>query len=216
MKKRSRSKTALSREKILSRAVRLANRDGVDAVSMRTVAKALNVEAMSLYNHVKNKEDLLLGMVDRVVCEFELPKTNTHWKSAMRASVISTHEVLLANPWAAGLLISKVLTEDGMMRYSNACFGCLVEAGFSYAMADHAWNALNNHLYGFTLTAVNSPVDPADYAASAAEYEPLISEADYPYIRSMMRVIIDGEHSGVNDFTFGLDLILNGLEDKLG
>jgi len=102
-----------------------------------------------------------------------------------------------------------------MMTYSNACFGCLFRAGFSHELTDHGWNAINNHLYGFTLTELNSPVNSEDYAHIAEQYLPMVPEDKYPHIRSMMDVIIAGKHSGVNDFEFGLDLILEGLESRL-
>lgn len=211
----AKEKPSLSRHKVLQQAVELANRDGVAKVSMRAVASALNVEAMSLYNHVKNKDDLLSGMVDTVVKKFEKPCTELPWKQAMRQCVVSTHEELLKHPWAAMLLISRVNVEDGLMSYSNACFGCFVDAGFSYPMADHAWNAVSNHLYGFTLSEVSMPVSAKHYAQAAKQYLPMVPQSDYPHIYNMMQLIIKGDHSGVNDFTFGLDLILDGLEAKL-
>lgn len=208
------SKQSLSRDKILKKAIRLADQHGVSALSMRKLAQALGVEAMSLYNHIDNKEDLLDGMVDNVVAQFALPDESQHWKIALRTSVISTHDVLLAHPWVTLLLLSRIMTGEAMLSYSNAHFGCLLNAGFSHPLTDHGWNAINNHLYGFTLGEINSPVQPEDYAKAAVQYLPMIPEERYPHIRSMMQVIIDGEHSGVNDFEFGLDLILNGLEER--
>jgi len=182
---------------------------------MRKLAQVLGVEAMSLYNHIENKEDLLDGMIDFVVSEFALPKQNKPWRSALRQSVISAHDVLLQHPWAALLLLSRINTGEAMMTYCDACFGCLFRAGFSAPLTDHGWNAVHNHLYGFTLTEINSAVDPKDYAEAAAQYLPLAPIERYPHVRAMMEVIIDGSHTGVNDFTFGLDLILDGLENKL-
>jgi len=212
--KKRQYKSALSREKIVKKAIRLADRNGVDVLSMRKLARALKVEAMSLYNHVDNKEDLLDAMVDHVVAQFELPRIDNHWKPELRASIVSTHTVLLQHPWVTMLLLTRTCTGDVMMSYTNACFGCFLNAGFSHSLCDHGWNALNNHLYGFTLTEINSPIEPEDYSKVALQYLPMTSEERYPYIGSMMKVIINGEHSGINDFEFGLDLILNGLENK--
>lgn len=209
------SRQALSREKILKKAVSLADKHGVDALSMRKLAHALNVEAMSLYNHIDNKEDLFDSLVDWVVSQFQLPDENKHWKESLRRSVISSHDVLLKHPWATLLLLSRINTGDSIMAYSNACFGSLLNAGFSHALTDHGWNALNNHLYGFTLTEINLPINPDDYSKAAEEYLPMVPVERYPHIHSMMQIIIKGEHSGVNDFNFGLDLILNGLEGIL-
>lgn len=209
------TRAALTRAKIVKKAIRLADRNGVEGLSMRKLAQALKVEAMSLYNHIDNKEDLLDAMVDDVAAHFEMPDTDKQWKSTLRASVISTHDVLLQHPWVTHLLLTRITTGDAMMGYTNACFGCFLNAGFSHPLTDHGWNALNNHLYGFTLTEINSPIKPKDYSKAAQQYLPMVSEEHYPHIRSMMKVIISGEHSGVNDFEFGLDLILDGLEKKL-
>jgi len=214
-KNKRQTRPALTRDKILLRAVRLADRQGTQNLSMRSLAKALRVEAMSLYNHLENKDDLLDGMLDLVVRKFSLPDAALPWSLALRESVIDTHAHLLSHPWAATMLISRINTSASMMRYSDACYGCLVKAGFSYAMADHAWNAVGNHLYGYTLCIVNSPVNKADYSKAAEQYLPMVPADEYPYVHGMMQVIISGEHSGINDFTFGLDLILQGLEAKL-
>lgn len=214
-KKKRITKQPLSREKVLEKAISLADKDGVERLSMRKLAQALKVEAMSLYNHVKNKDDLLDAMVDKMVIQFELPDEQEHWKSALRSSVITTHKVLLKHPWVVLLLLSRVNTGAVMMSYSNACYGCLFRAGFSHALTDHGWNALHNHLYGFTLSEINSPLNPKDYSVAAKKYLPMVPEDQYPHVHSMMLVIIDGTHNGVNDFSFGLDIILDGLENKL-
>jgi len=201
----------LTRARILSAALKLADRHGVESLSMRKLATALNVEAMSLYNHVAGKEDVVDGMIDLVVAKFELPAIGGDWTAAMRVRAISAHKVLLAHPWAASLLMSRVTVGPAMLAWTNATVGCLREAGFSYPMADHAWNAIDNHIFGFTLQRVSAPVGPADYAAAAEQYLPMIPASQYPYLNAMASMIIDGSHSGVNDFEFGLDLILDGL-----
>jgi len=213
-RKKSASKQALTRDKVLKCAIQLADAQGVDGLSMRKLAKALNVEAMSLYNHVDNKDDLLDGMLDSVISEFKLPNETIPWREALRQSLISTHDVLLQHRWAALQLLSRISAGEAMMTYSNACYGCLYNAGFSHALTDHGWNALNNHLYGFTLSEINAVANPKDYAKTAEKYLPMVPKERYPYIRSMMEVIIEGSHSGINDFHFGLDLILDGLEKK--
>jgi len=202
----------LTQARILKAALKLADRQGVESLSMRKLAQALNVEAMSLYNHVANKEEVLDGILDSVVSEFELPDTGDDWKKSMRARAVSAYGVLLLHPWAANLLISRVNVGPAMLTWTNATVGCLREAGFSYAMADHAWNAIDNHIYGFTLQRVSAPIGPAEYAAAAKHYLPLIPANQYPYLNAMASMIVDGTHSGVNDFEFGLDLILEGLD----
>jgi len=209
------AKPALSRAKILTKAIRLADSNGLDALSMRKLAQSLQVEAMSLYNHVHNKDDVIDGMINSVVEQFVVPDVNKPWKQSMRTSAISTHKTLLNHPWAANLMITRVIMGEGMMTYSEACYGCLANAGFSYAMTDHAWNAISNHIYGFTLTQISSPLESSEYANAAEQYLPQVPKQTYPHIHAMMQLIIKGEHSGVNNFEFGLDLILDGLERKL-
>ena len=211
-KQRATPRVRLSRKRILRAAIRIADKDGIESLSMRKLARSLGVEAMSLYNHVANKEEALDGIVDIVVAEIEVPAIGADWKSVMRRRAISAHEVLLTHPWASMLIVSRVNVGPAMLRYIDATIGCLREAGFTYAMADRAWNAIDNHIYGFTLQTLNFPLDPSEYAEAAQHFLPLIPEDQYPYLRALSEQVIDGTHNGVQDFTFGLDLILDGLE----
>jgi len=211
----ARSRPSLDRPGILREALKLADELGVESLSMRRLALELEVEAMSLYNHVKNKEEILDGIVDLVAAEFELPDTTAHWKPAMRARCISAHQVLLKHPWAALMMFSRVNTGPALMTWANATLGCLMNAGFNCEMTDHASNALDNHLYGFTLQRVNSPIDPDEYASAAEHYLPVIKKELYPHLHAMATSISDGSHNGINDFNFGLDLLLDGLERVL-
>ncbi len=179
---------------------------------MRNLAQALGVEAMSLYNHVTNKEDALDGIVEIVAAKIDLPTIGDDWKAAMRRRAISAHQVLCRHPWAAMLMVSRVNVGPAMLRYVDATIGCLHEAGFSYKLADRAWNAIDNHIYGFTLQALNFPLEATEYVESARNFLPLIPQDQYPYLRELSQQIIGGTHNGVQDFTFGLDLILDGLE----
>lgn len=206
------AKKNLNREKILNSALTLADEQGIEQLSMRKIAQALGVEAMSLYNHVGNKEELIDGILDRVIAEFELPAIDLDWQAAMKSRAVSAHCVLLQHPWAALLMLSRINTGQSILRWTNATIGCLREAGFSYEMADHAANAIDNHIYGFTLYKVNEPVSPAEYADAARHYLPQISADTYPYLHAIATQIASGRHTGINKFEFGLDLILDGLE----
>src|SRR5437899_12798303 len=93
----------LSRERVLSAAITLADEGGIEWLSMRKLAEGLGVEAMSLYNHVANKEDLLDGIVEAVVGEIVTPSGETDWKTAIREIAVSAHETLLRHPWASPL-----------------------------------------------------------------------------------------------------------------
>ena len=109
-------------------------------------------------------------------------------------------------------MVSRVNVGPAMLRYVDATIGCLHEAGFSYKLADRAWNAIDNHIYGFTLQALNFPLEATEYVESARNFLRLIPQDQYPYLRELSQQIIGGTHNGVQDFTFGLDLILDGLE----
>jgi AcrR family transcriptional regulator len=202
----------LSRERVLQTALQLADAEGLEALSMRRLAQVLGVQAMSLYNHVTNKDDIVDGIVDRVIGEIELPDPAMEWKMALRQRSISAHAVLLRHPWATMPMVSRVTVGKAMLRYIDATLGCLQGAGFSLEMADHAWNAIDSHIYGFTLQALNFPFEPSEYAEAAKQGLPLIPAEQYPHMNQLTHAVIEGRYDGLHDFEFGLDLILNGLD----
>jgi AcrR family transcriptional regulator len=209
------ARAPLTRQAVLHAAVRLADEHGSAALSMRRLAQTLGVEAMSLYNHVRNKDDLLDGIADLVVAEMAPPAIGGDWKAALRARSMSAHEVLLRHPWATGLIGTRINVGPAMLRYIDATVGCLRAAGFSLPQADRAWNALDSHLYGFTLQELNFPLEPSDYASAAQHFLPLIPADEFPHMNALAQLVIDGKHSGIADFGFGLELILDGLERLL-
>jgi AcrR family transcriptional regulator len=214
-KKLARTRKPVSRAVVLKAAMRLADRQGVASLSMRKIAQAVGVEAMSLYNHVANKDDVLDALIDVVVGEFELPAIDGEWKVAIGRSALSAHQVLCKHSWAASMMLSRVRVGPASMAWSEANIGCLHAAGFDYPLADHAWNAIDNHIYGFTLQCINSPVKPEDFADAARQYLPMIPADTYPHLNAMATLIANREHSGINDFEFGLNLILDGLQRLL-
>jgi AcrR family transcriptional regulator len=206
------SPTPLSRERVLDAALHLADESGLESLSMRKLAQALGVKAMSLYNHVANKDDLLDGIIDQVVSEIEIPNLSVDWKTAMWQRATSAHAMLLRHPWAALALMSRVNVGPAMLRYVDTTLGCLREAGFSFEMADHAWNAIDSHIYGFTLQELNFPLEAAAYAEAAENFLSYIPPEKYPYLNQLSCHIIEGRYDGLHDFEFGLELILNGLD----
>lgn len=202
----------LSRDRVLQAALQLADREGLDALSMRNLAQKLSVQAMSLYNHVANKDDLIDGMVDLVVGEIVLPQITADWQSEMRKRSISAHQVLLDHPWATLPLVSRINVGPSMLRYIDATLGCLREAGFSWEMADHAWNAIDSHVYGFTLQELNFPIAAEDYATTAQAFLPLIPADQYPYLYAITQEVITKRYDGLHPFELGLDLLLAGLD----
>ena len=202
----------LSRERVLRMALLLADAGDIEAISMRKIAQALGVQAMSLYNHVANKDDILDGIVDLVISEIEVPDLTADWKVAMRRRSVSAHEVLLRHPWAAIVIMARVNVGPASLRYIDATLGCLINAGFSFVIADRAWNAIDSHLYGFTLQELKFPFQPEDYSEAATTGLPLIPAEKYPYMNALTLEIIAKKYNGISNFEFGLEIILEGLD----
>jgi AcrR family transcriptional regulator len=188
----------------------LADEGGIESLSMRKLGLALGVEAMSLYNHVANKDEILDGIVDLVSGEVAVPAAGGDWKSAVRQSAISTHEVLLRHPWACALSVSRPRVGTAKLRYVNWLIGCLRESGFSMQVAHNAMHAIESHTYGFTLQELSFPVDVEEMGPEIAAL--LLRQqimSDYPHISEMVQ---DSTHDDQVEFEFVLDLILDGLE----
>jgi len=209
---RNKPRKPLSRERVLRAAIALADGAGMSSLSMRNLARDLGVEAMSLYNHVANKSDLLDGIVDLVIGEIEAPSLTIDWKDAMRRRATSAHDVLQRHPWATQLIVSRVNIGPASLRYVEATLGCLRGAGFSFALADRAWNAIDSHVYGFTLQELNFPFEADEYAEVAGAYLPHISSEQYPCLHALTKLVSEKRHGGLQDFSFGLELLLDGLE----
>jgi AcrR family transcriptional regulator len=209
----SERRAPLSRERVLRAAIALADQSGLESLTMRRLGQELGVEAMSLYNHVARKDDILDGIVDLVLSDIEVPPTGTGWRTAMRQRAISAHEVLLAHPWAALLIMSRFNIGPGMTRYLDATLGRLREGGFSIEGALDAWHTLDSHLYGFTLQQLNLPFEVEESRQVSADVLGQITAREYPHV---VEVITEVMRSGrEEDFEFGLDLILDGLQRNL-
>jgi AcrR family transcriptional regulator len=203
-------RTPLSRQRVLRAALALADQSGIEPLTMRKLGQQLGVEAMSLYNHVANKDDILDGIVDLVVTEIDVPGQGTDWKIAMRQRAISAHQVLLRHPWAAMLIMSRFNIGPGMTRYLNATLGRLREGGFSIEGALDAWNTLDSHIYGFTLQELNLPFEVEATKQVSADLLRQLPAEEYPHL---VEVVTEIMRSGRDEnFEFGLDLILDGLE----
>ena len=212
MKSSKKTKKTLTPEKVVSKAMELADSGGIEALSMRKLAHTLGVTAMSLYNHVEGKENLIGLMLNQVVAEFESPEIGGDWQEMMRRRAHSMRRALLRHRWAPTLLISKIAIGDAIMHDHDTTVGCLVTAGFTYGQADWARNAIDSQVYGYTIQELNYPVAPEEYRAAAAQYLPMIPKQDYPFMHEAAVQIIDGKYDGVTRFDFGLELILDGLK----
>jgi AcrR family transcriptional regulator len=179
---------------------------------MRKLGQVLRVEAMSLYRHVANKDDILDGMADLVTGEFEVPAADVDWKAAIRSSVISAHQVLLDHPWAGSLIESRSSSGPARLRYLDAMIGVLAAAGFPMPIVIRAIMALDSHTYGFVLQEMAWPFDADGAAEAAATFAATLPANEHPNVRAMAEMVATAPHGVPVDFEFGLDLILDGLE----
>ena len=206
----------LSRERVLETAVTLADRHGIEWLSMRKLADALGVAAMSLYYYVPNKERLLDGMVDIVFSEIEPPSTDDDWKTAMRKRAISTREALGRHPWAVGEMEGRTDHGPANLRLHDAVLGCLRATGFSIEMTVHAYSVQDAYIYGFALQERDMSSETAnDFAAEAQRQMHAYADvlADYPHLVEVVGgYVAKAGYDYATEFLFGLDLILDGLE----
>jgi len=202
----------LSIDRVLRTAIRLADERGLESLTMRKLAEALGVEAMSLYYYVARKDDILDGIVDLVVREMELASEGADWKAAIRRSAISAHEVLERHPWACGLMMSPARVRPGRMRYIDSMLGRLREAGFSADLTDRAYHALDSHIIGSTLWEVGYSFGSEGIEDFATAFVRNLSVDEYPYLAEHVGQHIAKPPVGETAFEFGLDLILEGLE----
>ncbi len=151
----------LSRERVLRTAFDLTDADGIESLSMRKLAHALGVEAMSLYRHVRNKGEIVDGMIDLVFGEIGVPATHVDWKMAMRQRAIKARQVLARHPWAIGLMESRSTPGPATLQHHDAVIGCLRAAGFSIAQVAHAYSVLDSYIYGFALQQASLPFKTA-------------------------------------------------------
>jgi len=215
-RKRPSRQTPLSRELVLRAAVALADERGLAELTMRNLAKELGVEAMSLYNHVANKNDLLDGMIDLVFSEIDPPVAGGEWKAELRKRALSTRAALLRHRWAVGEMEGRTDHGPSNLRVHDAVLGCLLGAGFSAEATVHAYSVLDAYMYGFALQQTDmSSQTPEDFAREAqrqmTEYADAL--ADFPNLVE----VVGGHVAKVGydydtEFLFGLDVILDGLD----
>ena len=204
----------LSRERVLHAAVAFADENGIGSLSMRKLGETLGVEAMSLYNHVANKDELLDGMVDLVFSEIGLPSGGADWRTAMRQRAVSARRTLSRHPWAIGLMESRTTPGPATLRHHDAVIGSLRESGFTIAMAAHAYAVLDSYVYGFALQEASMPFHTAEETEEVVQMIlKQMPRDEYPYLTELAveHVLQPGYDYG-DEYEFGLDLILDGLE----
>lgn len=206
----------ISRARALQAAVELADREGLAALTMRRLAEALGVEAMSLYHHVKNKNEILDGMVDLVFAEIDLPAGD--WKEAMRRRAYSARATLLRHRWAISLMESRPTPGPKNLAHHDAVIGCLRRGGFSVPLTAHAYAVLDSYVYGFVHTELNLPFETtADTQAVASAIFDRLPPGLYPHLIELTKEhVLKPGYSYGSEFDFGIELILDGLERARG
>jgi AcrR family transcriptional regulator len=213
----ARRRAPLSRDRVLEAAVAMADEHGIEAVTMRRLAKALGVEAMSLYNHIAGKDELLDAMADLVMAEFELTSTGD-WEADLRALAASAHDALLRHPWAPSLIMSPPRVLDARMTYMEFLLGTLRDAGFSAELTYRGYHAVDSHILGFTMWQLGHrmPAGPIpEHMSSFLENFPYDT---FPHVGEHIRQHLADESpdATVSEFDFGLELILEGLKQMRG
>ena len=211
---RPKPRAPLSRERVLRAALVLADTGGIESLTMRRLGQELQVEAMSLYNHVANKEDILDGIVDLVFSEIAVPPGRADWKTPMRRRAVSAHEALLRHPWATSLMQSRTRPGPATLRHHDSVLGILRKAGFTLIMAAHAVSVIDGYIYGFALQQVNMPLrTPEQVAEVAGNILRQLPADEYPHLAEMITEhAMQPGYAYAEEFEFGLDLILDGLE----
>ncbi len=211
------SREPLTRERVLRAAVSLADENGIDSLTMRELGLRLGVEAMSLYNHVANKDDILDGMMDIVVSEIDLPSDPVDWKEAMRRRAVSAQSVFSRHPWASGLIDSRESSGPARLHYFDWVLGTLRQAGFTLEVAARAFSLLDSYIYGFGRQQLNMSVDGDMKPEEIAElFLKAIPADEYPFLREMVvDYAMTAGYDESADFEFGLNIILDGLERLL-
>jgi AcrR family transcriptional regulator len=211
---KARSRSRLSRERVLRAAITHADAGGLEALTMRTLAEELGVAPMALYRHIANKDDLVDAMVDVVFSEVDLPASTAGWKTAMRQRAISAREGLSRHRWAIGLMESRTNPGPANLRHHDAVIGTLRAAGFTIEMAAHAYSLVDSYIYGFALTQMNLPFDTSAEVAEVAQnmLQPFPLN-EYPNLVEFIteHALRPGYDYG-DEFEYGLDVILDGLE----
>jgi AcrR family transcriptional regulator len=193
----------------------MADGGGLDSLTMRALGQALGVEAMSLYNYVEDKDDLLTGIVELVLSEIDLAPRADDWRSDMRATAVSAHEALLRHPWACRLVLSPTSARmiTTRMGYIESILARLRNAGFTPEAASRGYHALDSHILGFTIWQLGHAL-PADTPPEFIEtLMRQLNPDTFPYLLEHAEVhtkTSESEEEG--EFEFGLDLILDGLE----
>jgi AcrR family transcriptional regulator len=207
----------VSRGRALAHAVVVADGEGIEAVTMRRLARELGVEAASLYHHVTGKDEILDGLVDLVSAEIELPSHTDDWRPAIRQRAHNTRAVLREHPWAVALMASRTTPGPATLRLLEAGIRCFREGGFSVQQAAHAISAVDSYVHGFVLQEVNLPFrDEAGLAEMTGAILEQFPAADFPYLFELtIEHVLQPGYSYGQEFDVGLEVVLDGVAARL-
>lgn len=205
-------RSPLNRERIIDAAVAYADENGADELSMRKLGAVLGVEAMSLYNHVANKDEILDGMIDHVFAAIPLPDPNQDWRVSVRTTGLAAMEQFSAHPWVVNLLMQRGNFGDASLVFMNQVLGILREAGFSDEETHHAWQMLASHTMGYAFQQSSGGWHEKDWEGLEAQLSRL--SARFPHVAALAPLLADCEFG--SEYAFGLEIIISGLEARLG
>lgn len=209
---RAQERAPLNRERVLQAALTLADEGGIGSLTMQAIGQMLDVEAMSLYRHVRNKDDILDGIIDLVFEEIELPADRSSWQPVLRARSISARAALKRHPWSIAIMESRLAPGPANLRSYDDTLAVLLASGFSVAMATHAYNLLDSYVYGFALQEANLPFANAEELAVVGEQLLAHIPADqYPNLVRVATELLASGFDYADEFEYGLDLILDGI-----
>lgn len=207
-------RSRLTREKVLTAAIELADEIGIGSFTIRKLADSLGVGAMTIYHHVPSKEEIIDGMVEFVFSEIEKPPADADWKSAIRQRCVSARKVLNRHPWAAPLMESRMSPGPANLGHHEAVIGTLRNGGLSIQMTAHSYAILDSFVYGFAFEEATLPAGGGEGFAEVAEQIAAHFPTDeYPNLAELTfeHVLKPGYNFG-DSFEFGLDLIIDGLD----
>lgn len=207
----------LSAERVIEGAVALADQIGVDAMTIRKLADAIDVKPMTIYHHVPNKEAIIDGMVDAVFTEVKLPPTDLPWRTAVRVRTESLRNTLNNHPWACALLETRTSPGLATLKHHDAMLGCFRSAGFSLELTGHAYAVVDAFAYGFSLQETTLPETSGDELSELAEEITAQMPVDmFPHMAEFAtEYVMKPGYDYRKEFDYGLDLILDGLEHAL-
>jgi AcrR family transcriptional regulator len=210
------ARAPLTRDRVLAAGVDLADESGIHALSMRRLGQRLGVEAMSLYNHVSSKDDLLDGMAEWVVSEYHVPVTGGDWRSELQRSALAARDALVRHPWAGAVLESRTTSGPVRLRYLEATLAVLRGAGFSVRSSYRAVMTLDSYVYGFTLQETSWPIPAERAQGAAADFAATLPAGQYPRIAELVGAFAARGHNPSAEFALGVEMLLDALAGLRG